>query len=95
MAEVSNLGGWFPAALCDGWDEAGRSISWHGYENLDGRKATVWAGGACSDPELQALLAGAHSADLLRPPSLPWWLSPMEAASALTRWLAARRPSAR
>lgn len=87
MAEAEGLGGWYPAALCDGEDHNGQPTSWYEYEHLDGRRATVSEGGNSTDPELQRLLTERRFT------VQPWQLAPLRIASAALRWLAARRAS--
>ena len=77
MPEVEGLGGWFVSKLCDGEDEDGNRISWYEYEHLDGRTATEWHDGTCSDPELRSLLTERRR---IAPPAKP---DPLEQLSSL------------
>jgi len=94
MAKAMNMGGWYLASFCDGWDETGRPKTWYEYEHLDGRKATVSESGSATDPELQRLL---EERDRERKPSqseAPARLSPLGRIRALNNWLTARKSAA-
>ena len=53
---------WRLSGLCDGEDEDGRFISWYTYRHVDGREATEYSDGSCSDPDLAAFLAAEEAA---------------------------------
>lgn len=56
-AAAAGLDGWFLVRLADGFADNGEIDCWHEYEHLDGRQATVFSDGACTDPGLQTLLS--------------------------------------
>lgn len=67
MAESNRLGhaermedrpsDWTLIRLSDGEDELGNYDYWHDYQHKDGRVATQFADGTCSDPGLAQFLA--------------------------------------
>jgi hypothetical protein len=71
-ARAAGLGGWFPSALNDAITESGEACHWDTCEHLDGRQATVFPDGRCTNPELQVLLAKEAEA-MPPPPGFPWW----------------------
>ena len=47
---------WTLIQLNDGEDEQGNALSWHDYQHTDGRVATQFDDGSCSDPDLAEFL---------------------------------------
>jgi hypothetical protein len=88
-AQAAGLGGWFLSVLNDGITESGEACYWYTYEHLDGRQATVFPDGHCTDPELQALLVE-QAATAPAAPGFPWWLRLV--ASAISRWQRGSNP---
>jgi len=92
-AEAAELGGWYPALLCDGVGSDGRSLHWTTYKHPDGREVAVFGGGCCSDPELQALLQARAAARRREEMLRPWhqragdWLqrAPLQAGATVLR----------
>lgn len=48
---------WTLIQLNDGVDEQGNALSWHDYQHTDGRLATRFGDGSCSDPDLAKFIA--------------------------------------
>lgn len=57
LQEQESLDGWRCICLGDGIDDNGNYVYFHEYEHSDGRQATWFSDGACSDPDLSAALA--------------------------------------
>ena len=69
-----SIGGWIPCADCDGLDSNGAWMSWYEWLHQDGRVATQWPDGSCSDPELEELLsADARARYAVRQPYSVRW----------------------
>jgi hypothetical protein len=71
-AEAAELGGWYPTALCDGFNSDGQPLHWETYSHPDGREVDVFGGRYCSDPELQALLKAQAAARRREEKLRPW-----------------------
>lgn len=66
LAELSigrSIGGWIHYRHCDCIDDDGTQTSCEEWRHQDGREATEWPGGHCSDPELEALLRARDEAN--------------------------------
>ena len=62
VMEEHRLDGWLLTTHVDGFDSNGEWTYWYEWEHRDGRCATQWPDGCCTDPELEELLRAQSSA---------------------------------
>jgi len=90
-AEAAELGGWYPTALCDGFNSDGQPLHWETYSHPDGREVDVFGGRYCSDPELQALLTARAAVEDSEEEPRPWFWRAMDLVRRVLRAWGRRR----